>query len=104
MQLTPDGRRHREARFQNGHMIGSYWDTVARWTMNTRAQRGAGVLKKPLFLRAGRQVCPDDERQGRRQDDEWCQPEECRWHARTPPGARGHADPALGGARPQERP
>eukprot|EP00959_Pyramimonas_sp_CCMP1952_P137256 2872131-Pyramimonas_sp.AAC.1 len=49
MQLKPDERRLREERFQNGQMIGSYCDTVARW-MNMRAQRGADVLKKPLFL------------------------------------------------------
>eukprot|EP00959_Pyramimonas_sp_CCMP1952_P097348 2034999-Pyramimonas_sp.AAC.1 len=40
MQLKPDDRRFREERFQNGHMIGSCWDTVARW-MNMRAQRDA---------------------------------------------------------------
>ena len=49
MQLKPDDPRLREERFQNGHMIGSYWDTVARW-MNMRAQRDADVLLKPLFL------------------------------------------------------
>eukprot|EP00959_Pyramimonas_sp_CCMP1952_P425441 8912161-Pyramimonas_sp.AAC.1 len=49
MQLKPDDRRLREERFKNSHMIGSYWDTVARW-MKMRAQRGADVLKKPLFL------------------------------------------------------
>ena len=49
MQLKPDDRRLREERFQNGHMIGSYWDTVARW-INMRAQRDADVLRKPLFL------------------------------------------------------
>ena len=31
MQLKSDDRRLREERFQNGHMIVSYWDTVARW-------------------------------------------------------------------------
>eukprot|EP00959_Pyramimonas_sp_CCMP1952_P000911 18155-Pyramimonas_sp.AAC.1 len=45
MRLKPDARALREERFQNGHMIGSYWDAVARW-MNMRAQQGADVLKK----------------------------------------------------------
>ena len=46
MQLKPDDRRLREDRFQNGHMIGSYWDTVARG-MNMRTQRDADVQNTP---------------------------------------------------------
>eukprot|EP00959_Pyramimonas_sp_CCMP1952_P185865 3886135-Pyramimonas_sp.AAC.1 len=30
-------------------MIGSYWDTVARW-INMRAQRDADVLERSFFL------------------------------------------------------
>eukprot|EP00959_Pyramimonas_sp_CCMP1952_P262104 5480854-Pyramimonas_sp.AAC.1 len=60
MQLKPDDRRLWEERVPDGHMIGSYWDTVARW-MNMRAQRDAGVLKKPLFLvQAADRFFPDD--------------------------------------------
>eukprot|EP00959_Pyramimonas_sp_CCMP1952_P400171 8384511-Pyramimonas_sp.AAC.1 len=49
MQLKLEDRRLGEGRFQSGHMIGPYWGIVAR-RMNMRAQRGADVLKKPLFL------------------------------------------------------
>ena len=37
-----------EERFQKGHMIGTYWDTVARW-MVMRAKRDARSLRTPLI-------------------------------------------------------
>ena len=49
MCCKPNDGRPCEERFQNGHMIGSYWDTVSRW-MNMRAARDAKTLKTPLFL------------------------------------------------------
>jgi hypothetical protein len=39
----------REERFQNGHMIAIYWETVSRWIM-MRAKRDAAALRTPLFL------------------------------------------------------
>ena len=47
--LKPDDPRLAEERFQKGHMIGSYWDTVARW-MVMRATRDAVALREPLFI------------------------------------------------------
>ena len=49
IQLQPSDPRLREERFQNGHMLAIYWDTVARWMM-MRAQRDAAALQVPLFL------------------------------------------------------
>ena len=45
--LKPDDPRLTEKRFQEGHMMGSYWDTVSRW-MVMRATRDAARLKTPL--------------------------------------------------------
>ena len=47
--LQPDDPRLREERFQNGHMIAIYWETVSRWIM-MRAKRDAAALRTPLFL------------------------------------------------------
>ena len=49
IQLTPEDTRLQAQRFQTGHMIGIYWDTVARWMM-MRAKRDAQALGTPLFL------------------------------------------------------
>jgi hypothetical protein len=49
MILRPGDPRLREARFQDGHMIAIYWDTVARWTM-MRARRDAESLGEVLYL------------------------------------------------------
>ena len=49
VQLKEGDPRLREDRFQNGHMIGSYWDTVSRW-MHMRARRDAKSLGQPLFI------------------------------------------------------
>jgi hypothetical protein len=38
-----------DERFQNGHMLGIYWETVGRWVM-MRARRDAAALRTPLFL------------------------------------------------------
>ena len=47
--LQPDDARLREERFQNGHMIAIYWETVTRWIM-MRTKRDAAALRTPLFL------------------------------------------------------
>ena len=47
--LQPNDPRLREERFQNGHMIAIYWDTVVRWMM-MRAKRDAAALDTPLYL------------------------------------------------------
>ena len=44
----PDPRLQ-ESRFQTGHMLGIYWETVGRWVV-MRARRDALALKTPLFL------------------------------------------------------
>ena len=44
----PDPRLQ-ENRFQTGHMLAIYWETVGRWVM-MRARRDALALKTPLFL------------------------------------------------------
>ena len=49
IRMQPDDPRLREGRFQDGHMIASYWETVARW-MRMRATRDAAALNTPLFL------------------------------------------------------
>ena len=41
--------RLQENRFQTGHMLAIYWETVGRWVM-MRARRDAAVLRTPLFL------------------------------------------------------
>jgi hypothetical protein len=41
--------RFQEQRFQCGHMIGIYLETVGRWAM-MRARRDASALRAPLFL------------------------------------------------------
>ena len=38
-----------EDRFQNGHMLAIYWETVGRWVM-MRAVRDALALQTPLYL------------------------------------------------------
>jgi hypothetical protein len=49
IQLKESDNRLQEERFQNGHMIAIYWETVARW-INMRAKRDAKALKVPLYL------------------------------------------------------
>jgi hypothetical protein len=49
IRLLPDDDRLKQSRFQEGHMIAIYWETVARWMM-MRAKRDATALKTPLFL------------------------------------------------------
>ena len=49
IRLQPDDARLREERFQSGHMIAIYWETVSRWMM-MRARRDAAALRTPLFL------------------------------------------------------
>ena len=49
IQLRPQDARLREERFQTGHMLAWFWDTVARW-MRMRAKRDAAALQQPLFL------------------------------------------------------
>lgn len=44
----PDPRLQ-ENRFQTGHMLAIYWETVGRWVL-MRARRDAAALKTPLFL------------------------------------------------------
>ena len=46
--LEPDPRLQ-AARFQCGHMLGIYWETVARWVF-MRAERDAKALQTPLLL------------------------------------------------------
>jgi hypothetical protein len=41
--------RLQDSRFQTGHMLGIFWETVGRWVM-MRARRDAAVLQTPLFL------------------------------------------------------
>ena len=47
--LTDGDRRLRAERFQKGHMLAIYWETVSRWMM-MRATRDAAALETPLFL------------------------------------------------------
>ena len=47
--LQPDDPRLREERFQNGHMIAIYWETVSRW-ITMRSKRDAAALRTPLLL------------------------------------------------------
>ena len=49
MQLRPHDQRLRDARFQSGHMLAWFWDTVARWIM-LRAKRDAAALGHVLVL------------------------------------------------------
>ena len=49
IQMRPNDARLREERFQVGHMVAWYWDTVARWIM-MRARRDATSLKQVLYL------------------------------------------------------
>ena len=49
IQLRPSDDRLQHQRFQTGHMIAIYWETVARWMM-MRATRDASTLGTPLFL------------------------------------------------------
>ena len=49
IQLRPSDVRLQHKRFQEGHMIAIYWETVARWMM-MRARRDAKALQTPLFL------------------------------------------------------
>ena len=49
IQLRPSDDRLQQRRFQEGHMIAIYWETVARWMM-MRAKRDAQSLGTPLFL------------------------------------------------------
>ena len=43
IQMCPNDARLREERFQTGHMLAWFWDTVARW-MTMRARRYAANL------------------------------------------------------------
>ena len=56
MRLRPGDARLREERFQRGHMIAWFWDTVARWIM-LRAKRDAGTLQEPLYLVQAADTC-----------------------------------------------
>ena len=47
--LKDSDSRLQEERFQNGHMIATHWETVARWII-MRAKRDAKALKVPLYL------------------------------------------------------
>ncbi len=47
--LQTSDPRLADERFQTGHMLSIYWDTVARWMM-LRARRNAAALQVPLFL------------------------------------------------------
>ena len=47
--MTPNDPRLRQERFQTGHMLAWYWDTVARWMM-MRAKRDAQTLGQVLYL------------------------------------------------------
>ena len=49
IQLRTDDPRLAEERFQTGHMLAWYWDTVARWMM-MRASRDARTLGQVLYL------------------------------------------------------
>ena len=49
MQIRPADARLREERFQHGHMLAWFWDTVARWIM-MRAKRDAANLQDTLYL------------------------------------------------------
>ena len=49
IQMKPNDARLSEERFQVGHMVAWYWDTVARWIM-MRARRDAHTLKQVLYL------------------------------------------------------
>ena len=58
LKLTDDDQRLRRERFQIGHMLGIYWETVVRWMM-MRAKRDAVALHTPLFLlQAADQAAP----------------------------------------------
>ena len=41
--------RLRAPRFQNGYMLGIYWETCGRWAL-MRARRDAAALRTPLYL------------------------------------------------------
>ena len=56
MQLRPADARLREERFQHGHMLAWFWDTVARWIM-LRARRDAENLQEPLYLVQAADTC-----------------------------------------------
>ena len=47
--MCPNDARLREERFQTGHMLAWFWDTVARWMM-MRAKRDAAALGQVLYL------------------------------------------------------
>ena len=49
LELGAGDERMRQERFQTGHMLAIYWETVARWMM-MRARRDAVALQTPLFL------------------------------------------------------
>ena len=49
IQMKPNDPRLGEERFQTGHMIAWFWDTVARWMM-MRARRDAASLGRVLYL------------------------------------------------------
>ena len=49
IQVKKDDPRLRQERFQNGHMLAWFWDTVARWVM-MRAKRDARTLDQVLYL------------------------------------------------------
>ena len=49
IQMKDSDERLKEDRFQTGHMIAIYWETVARWIV-MRAKRDAASLCTPLFL------------------------------------------------------
>ena len=49
IQYKPGDTRLQEDRFQDGHMLAIYWETVARW-VTMRARRDAESLETPVFV------------------------------------------------------
>ena len=56
IQMRQSDTRLCEERFQIGHMLAIYWDTVSRWMM-MRARRDAATLQMPLFVLQAADSC-----------------------------------------------
>ena len=56
IQLRPSDPRLLQERFQVGHMIAIYWETIARWIV-MRATRDAKALNEPLYLVQAADAC-----------------------------------------------
>ena len=54
--LKPNDARLSEERFQKGHMIACYWETVSRWMM-MRSTRDAAALQTPVFVVQAADAC-----------------------------------------------